>query len=35
MAREIKNVFISHIHKDDAGLADLEGLMENGEITFL
>jgi hypothetical protein len=26
MANNIKNVFISHIHKDDAGLADLKEL---------
>ena len=26
MANEIKNVFISHIHEDDAGLADLKAL---------
>lgn len=28
MADEIKNVFISHIHEDDAGLADLKGICE-------
>ena len=27
MANEIKNVFISHIHEDDAGLADLKALV--------
>jgi hypothetical protein len=28
VADEIKNVFISHIHEDDAGLADLKGICE-------
>lgn len=27
MANEIRNIFISHIHEDDAGLADLKGLL--------
>nr|WP_281719405.1 TIR domain-containing protein [Nitrosomonas nitrosa] len=27
MANEIKNVFISHIHEDDAGLANLKALL--------
>jgi len=31
MSNEIKNVFISHVHKDDAGLKDLKNLMsKNG-----
>lgn len=31
MSNEIKYVFISHIHKDDAGLKDLKDLMsKNG-----
>lgn len=28
MADEIKNVFISHVHEDDAGLQDLKALVE-------
>ncbi|MCY4642639.1 MAG: TIR domain-containing protein [Gammaproteobacteria bacterium] len=28
MANEIKNIFISHIHEDDAGLPDLKNLLE-------
>jgi len=27
MANEIKNVFVSHIHEDDAGLKDLKELV--------
>ena len=31
MAEETKNVFISHIHEDDAGLGKLKGLLrDNG-----
>jgi hypothetical protein len=30
MAEEIKNVFISHIHEDDAGLDDLKALIAKG-----
>ena len=30
MADEIKNVFISHIHEDDAGLDDLKSLISKG-----
>ena len=31
MANDLKNVFISHIHEDDAGLADLKNLLaQNG-----
>lgn len=30
MPEEIKNVFISHVHEDDAGLADLKKLIEKG-----
>lgn len=33
MAEEIKNVFISHLHEDDAGLADLKKLIESGGLT--
>lgn len=33
MADDIKNVFISHIHKDDAGLADIKKLIEKGGLT--
>lgn len=29
MAKDIKNVFISHIHEDDAKLADLKALLGN------
>jgi hypothetical protein len=32
VADEIKNVFISHIHEDDAGLADLKGICEKNGI---
>nr|VFK16139.1 MAG: MTH538 TIR-like domain (DUF1863) [Candidatus Kentron sp. LFY] len=28
MSKQTKNVFISHIHEDDAGLAKLKGLLE-------
>ena len=30
MADEIKNVFISHVHEDDAGLASLKDLIGKG-----
>lgn len=33
MADEIKNVFISHVHEDDAGLADLKKLIAKGGLT--
>jgi len=33
MADEIKNVFISHLHEDDAGLANLKQLIEKGGLT--
>lgn len=33
MADDIKNVFISHIHEDDAGLGDLKKLLEKGGLT--
>jgi Thoeris protein ThsB, TIR-like domain len=33
MAEKIKNVFISHVHEDDAGLADLKKLIEKGGLT--
>lgn len=28
MAKETKNIFISHVHKDDAGLSDLKELLK-------
>lgn len=33
MADDIKNVFISHVHEDDDGLAALKGLVEKGGLT--
>jgi hypothetical protein len=33
MAEDIKNVFISHLHEDDDGLADLKALIEKGGLT--
>ena len=33
MADEIKNVFISHVHEDDSGLADLKKLIAKGGLT--
>jgi ribonuclease BN (tRNA processing enzyme) len=33
MADEIKNVFISHVHEDDAGLAALKELVAKGGLT--
>ena len=33
MDGEIKNVFISHLHEDDAGLADLKALIKQGGLT--
>src|SRR5580692_13114833 len=33
MADEIKNVFISHVHEDDDGLADLKELIGKGGLT--
>jgi antiphage defense system Thoeris ThsB-like protein len=32
MADEIKNVFISHVHEDDDGLADLKELIKKGDL---
>ena len=29
MQQEKRNVFLSHIHEDDAGLADLKNLLKN------
>lgn len=34
MAKDIKNVFISHIHEDDAGLGKLKSLLENNGLTI-
>jgi len=33
MADEIKNVFISHVHEDDDGLAKLKDLIQKGGLT--
>ena len=33
MANEIKNVFISHVHEHDAGLANLKDLIGKGGLT--
>jgi hypothetical protein len=33
MSEEIKNVFISHVHEDDEGLADLKELIAKGGLT--
>ena len=33
MSNEIKNVFISHVHEDDAGLPELKDLIEKGGLT--
>jgi hypothetical protein len=33
MADEVKNVFISHLHEDDSGLADLKELIGKGGLT--
>jgi MTH538 TIR-like domain (DUF1863) len=33
MANEIRNVFISHVHEDDDGLADLKELIAKGGLT--
>jgi hypothetical protein len=33
MADDIKNVFISHVHEDDAGLANLKALIAKGGLT--
>lgn len=33
MAEELKNVFISHIHEDDAGLAKFKGLLKEHGVT--
>jgi hypothetical protein len=33
MADELKNVFISHVHEDDAGLAGLKDLIGKGGLT--
>ena len=33
MGDDIKNVFISHVHEDDAGLADLKELIGKGGLT--
>jgi hypothetical protein len=34
MDGDIKNVFISHVHEDDDGLAALKGLVERGGLTI-
>ena len=34
MPDEIKNVFISHVHEDDAGLSDLKNLISKGGLTI-
>lgn len=34
MDGDIKNVFISHVHEDDHGLAALKGLVERGGLTI-
>jgi hypothetical protein len=34
MAEHIKNVFISHIHEDDAGLSNLKTLLANNGMTI-
>ena len=34
MAKDIKNVFISHIHEDDAGLAKLKALLQKNGLTI-
>lgn len=34
MADQIKNVFISHIHEDDAGLAELKALLAKNGMTI-
>ena len=34
MADETKNVFISHIHEDDEGLAKLKELLKNNGLTI-
>jgi len=33
MSNDIRNVFISHVHEDDAGLADLKELIRKGGLT--
>ena len=33
MGEQIKNVFISHVHEDDAGLADLKSLLAKNGMT--
>ncbi len=33
MGDDIKNVFISHLHEDDGGLADLKNLIAKGGVT--
>ena len=33
MVEQLKNVFISHIHEDDAGLAKLKGLLKEHGVT--
>ncbi len=34
MADEIKSVSVSHLHEDEAGLADLKKLVEKGGLTI-
>lgn len=34
MAKDIKNVFISHVHEDDAGLEKLKSLLEKNGMTI-
>ena len=33
MSQELRNVFISHIHEDDKGLADFKSLLQNNGLT--
>lgn len=33
MEKQIKNIFISHVHKDDSGLADLKSLLASKGLT--
>jgi len=34
MTKDIKNVFISHVHEDDAGLANLKSLLDKNGLTI-
>jgi hypothetical protein len=34
MPNQVKNVFISHIHEDDKGLAELKSLLKNSGLTI-